>query len=94
MSEKELENFTASAIKYGKAENPRHIAHGKGALAKQIEATAREHNIPVLQDFALSKRLSTIPVGDDIPETLFVTIAMLLGHILEFEGEYDEEKPS
>lgn len=85
MSEEYLGNFHASAIKYDASNTPRLIARGDGAVAKQIERTARAHNIPVLQDLALSRQLSTIPLGDDIPEALFFTLANLFGYILELE---------
>lgn len=85
MSEKRRQDFHASAIKYDASNTPRLIARGDGALAEQIERTARKHNIPILQDFALSKQLSNIPLGDDIPEALFFTLANLFGYILELE---------
>ena len=85
MSEEDLTEFFASAIKYNAVNKPKVIARGSGALAKQIESTARQHNIPVLQDFALSKQLSTIPLGEEIPEALFFTIANLFACILELE---------
>lgn len=91
MSEKHLEQFFASAIKFNPSEKAKVVARGNGALAKQIESTARLHNIPVLQNFALSKTLSNIPLGDDIPQTLYFTIAKLFACILELEEQPTEE---
>ena len=85
MSEEDLEEFFASAITYDFVESPNVVAQGYGALAKQIVATARKHDVPVLQDFALSKKLSAIPLGTEIPETLYFAIANLFGYILELE---------
>jgi len=85
MSEENQEEFFASAIKYDFVENPKIVAQGHGALAEQIAATARKHDIPVLYDFALSKKLSAIPLGTEIPETLYFVIANLFGCILELE---------
>ncbi|MCH8134351.1 MAG: EscU/YscU/HrcU family type III secretion system export apparatus switch protein [Proteobacteria bacterium] len=91
MSKTDLRNFHASAIKYDRGNTPKLIAQGEGAVAKQIELTARQHNIPILQDFVLSKQLSTIPLGDDIPEALFFALANLFGYILELEERGMEE---
>lgn len=84
------EEFFASAIKYDPVSNPRVIARGSGTLAKQITATARQHNIPILEDFALSKKLSHIPLGNDIPENIYFAIASLFGYILEVEEIHEE----
>lgn len=91
MSEEHLTEFFASAIKFDPADKAKVIARGNGVQGKQIEATARQHNIPVLQDFALSKTLSTIPLGDDIPETLYFTIAKLFECFLELEEQSKQE---
>ena len=85
MTEEKPEPFFASAIKYDFVENPKIVAQGHGALAEQIAATARKHDIPVLYDFALSKKLSAIPLGTEIPENLYFAIANLFGYILELE---------
>lgn len=85
MSEDNPGNFFASAIKYDPMSNPRIVARGNGVFAKQITQTARHHNIPVLEDFSLSKKLSQIPLGTDIPENLYFAIASLFGYILELE---------
>lgn len=91
MSEEHLREFFASAIKFDPADKAKMVARGSGVMGKQIEATARQHNIPVLQDFALSKTLSTIPLGDDIPETLYFTIAKLFECFLELEEHNGDE---
>lgn len=87
MSEEHLQDFFAAAIRYTPDNDPDVVARGNGPLARQIEATAREHGIPVLQDFTLSRQLAEIPLGNEIPETLYFAIAKLFGYLLEAEEQ-------
>ncbi len=91
MSEEHLKEFFAAAIRYAPDNNPEVVARGNGSLARQIEATAHKHDIPVLQDFALSRQLAVIPLGSEIPETLYFAIAKLFGYILEAEEQCCED---
>ncbi|HEY0962231.1 MAG TPA: EscU/YscU/HrcU family type III secretion system export apparatus switch protein [Pseudomonadales bacterium] len=61
------------------------IAQGHGAAAQRIVAAAAAHNIPVLQDFALSQALQKLPPGTQIPEPLFKALAALLDYLLREE---------
>lgn len=61
------------------------LAQGTGAAAAQIAAVAAEHNVPVLQDFALSAALQKMPVGTQIPEPLFKALAGLLDYVFREE---------
>jgi type III secretion system FlhB-like substrate exporter len=63
------------------------LAQGRGATAAQIAAVASEHNIPVLQDFALSQALQKMPVGTQIPEPLFKALSGLLDYLFREEAE-------
>lgn len=71
-------NSLATALKRQNEEDARVLAQGTGPVAEQIVAEAVEHNIPVLQDFALSQALQKMPIGTRIPEPLFKALAGLL----------------
>lgn len=62
------------------------VAQGSGAEAERIETLARRHGVLVLQDFVLSERLGTIPVGSRIPDPVFDALAVML----EFLRNEDE----
>ncbi|MDY6982755.1 MAG: EscU/YscU/HrcU family type III secretion system export apparatus switch protein [Pseudomonadota bacterium] len=62
------------------------LAQGQGAAAERIVETAAAHNIPVLQDFALSQALQKLPVGTQIPEPLFKALAALLDYLFREES--------
>jgi flagellar biosynthesis protein len=67
------------------------LAQGRGAAAEQITAVAAEHNIPVLQDFALSQALQKMPVGTAIPEGLFKALSGLLEYVFREEAELAQQ---
>src|SRR5690606_9258669 len=81
-------NSLATALKRaneGEDESAEVLAQGRGAAAEQILARAAEHKIPVLQDFALSKALQKMPVGTQIPESLFKALSGLLDYVFSEE---------
>ncbi len=59
------------------------VAQGNGAAATRMTAAARDLDIPVLEDFALSRALVPLPAGTTIPDPLFKALAALLGYISE-----------
>lgn len=77
----------ASALRFGEDEGPDVVAKGHGALARAIEATARANNIPVLQDFALSQELASIPLGEELSEDLLFAIASVFDYLLTTDNE-------
>lgn len=78
----------AAALKHQENQSSKMVAQGYGETAKIIEAAARANQIPVLRDFALSKQLSEIPLGSEIPQALFVAIASVLGYLLEADKNF------
>lgn len=63
------------------------LAQGRGEGAAQLASLAQEHNIPVLQDFALSQALQKMPVGTQIPEPLLRSLSALLDYLFQAEAE-------
>lgn len=80
-------NAFASAIKLVPSEPPQVVAQGHGDLARAIEQTARNFNIPVLQDFTLSEELASIPLGDEIPEDLVFAIASVFDYLMSMDED-------
>jgi len=80
-------NSLATALRREQDAKAQVLAQGQGANAQRIAAVAAEHNIPVLQDFALSQALQKMPVGTQIPEPLFKA----LGTVLDFLFREEEE---
>jgi flagellar biosynthesis protein FlhB len=59
---------------------PRVTVRGSGALALSIEALATSYGVPVEHDGELARALAQVPVGHDIPRTLYADVARLLQH--------------
>jgi flagellar biosynthesis protein len=73
----------AIALSYDpdRAEVPRLVAKGRGALAAQIVAVARDHGVAVRQDRDLAALLSTLEIDCPIPIAAFAAVAEILAHL-------------
>jgi flagellar biosynthesis protein len=71
----------AVALKYDGTSAPLVIAHGEGAIAKQIIATAKQHGIPLEQNEELTSLLSTIRINEEIPKSLYIAVAQILAFL-------------
>lgn len=87
--QREVNGRSAAVIRYeeGKDEAPTVIAHGKGAIASQIIALAKENDIPLQQDSSLVGNLIDMDLGESIPPQLYSVIAEILLMIEEMEQE-------
>lgn len=76
-------NKAAVALGYDKDkdEAPRVTAKGKGYMAEQIIALAREHGIEIRQDADLTSLLSKIELGTPIPVEAYSAVAEILAYI-------------
>lgn len=80
------EEHIATALSYDGVTTPRVVARGSGELATAIEQLAAHHNIPVIKDRSLLEMLASVPLGDDIPEQLYLAVATVLAYVWELEG--------
>jgi flagellar biosynthesis protein len=76
----------AVALRYDGTGAPRVTAKGRAELAERIVAAAREHGIPLQDDPALAAVLSRIPLGDEIPETLYRAVAEVIAFAYLLSG--------
>lgn len=88
----------AVALHYDGKGAPRVTAKGRGALAEQILALAEQHQIPLERDPQLVALLAQIPLGDEIPEALYLAIAEVIAFAYLLSGKfppgYDSEQRS
>ncbi|TVQ73195.1 EscU/YscU/HrcU family type III secretion system export apparatus switch protein [Ectothiorhodospira sp. BSL-9] len=80
------ESRQAIALKYTGKGAPRLTAKGGGDIARQILELADEHGVPVHEDAALTSALAQIPLGDEIPENLYVAVAEVLAFVYMLSG--------
>lgn len=66
---------------------PRIVAVGEGHIAEKIVSLAREHGIPVVEDMELIGKLNRFPVGVEIPEELYESVAKILVFIYRLDRQ-------
>lgn len=83
----------AVAILYDEkeAKTPKVIASGKGSVADNIIATAREAGIHIQEDHNLVELLSKVPVGDEIPVELYQTVAEVLAFVYQVNEKFKQK---
>lgn len=65
---------------------PRVVARGKGQVAEQIIARAREHGVYVHESPELVALLSQVDIDEHIPPQLYMAIAELLAWLYRVEN--------
>ncbi len=77
----------AVALTYGKTEAaPRVVAKGRGLLAEQIIARAREHGVYVHESPELVSLLMQVDLDQHIPPQLYLAVAELLAWLYRLEN--------
>lgn len=88
----EKKNKSAVGIKYqeGNKEAPKVIAKGFGDLADEIIQIAKQNGVLVHEDPYLSEFLTTLDLGQEIPEQLYHVIAELIAFSYVLQGKFPE----
>jgi len=68
----------AVALKYDGQHAPTITAKGSGQLAQEIIDLAIANDIPLDSNPELVKVLSSIPLGEEIPEALYIAVAEVI----------------
>ncbi|HQU15057.1 MAG: hypothetical protein B7Z66_05480 [Chromatiales bacterium 21-64-14] len=76
--DREVAPALAVALHYDGHDAPRVTATGHGPVAERIQAIAREHGIPLHEDPQLAELLAQIPLGDEIPQALYLAVAEVI----------------
>lgn len=78
---------TAVALSYDMEKNSAPIvkAKGKGIVAEEIIARAKEHNIPIQEDPSLVELLSQLEINETIPEELYEVVAEVFAFIYRID---------
>jgi flagellar biosynthesis protein len=81
------ESDLAIALKYDGENAPRLTAKGRGELANRILALAQENDVPLHEDAELAALLAQIPLGDEIPESLYRAVAEVIAFAYLLSGK-------
>lgn len=68
----------AIALKYDYNKAPVVTAKGSGALAEKIMEVAKENDVMLHQSPELVEMLSTLELGEEIPEALYLAVAEII----------------
>jgi flagellar biosynthesis protein len=90
MSEKKSQR-AAIALHYTEGKTPRITAKGQAALADEIVALAREHDIPLHEDKQLVALLSQLELGSEIPRELYIAVAEVLAFAYMLTGKLPQQ---
>ena len=73
----------AAALRYDKEYEsaPRIVAQGQGLVAENIVSTAKEANVPIVEDAALVSALLMLELGEEIPAELYQAVAKILSFL-------------
>lgn len=82
----------AIALRYSGDGAPKVTASGQGHVAARILELAAESGVPVRHDPALVRALSTLELGREIPEELYVAVAEVLAWAYRLDGQAVEAR--
>jgi flagellar biosynthesis protein len=71
---------------------PSVVAKGKGYIAKQIIALARENGVEIREDADLAALLSRVEIGETIPVEAYMAVAEILSYIYRANQRLKEGK--
>lgn len=77
----------AVALEYGQEAQPTVVAAAEGDAAEDLIEAAIASDIPVFKDARLQRALSDLDVGDAIPESLYVSVAVALSWAFWLRGD-------
>jgi flagellar biosynthesis protein len=80
----------AIALSYDGKHAPTLTAKGDDELAQAIIELALQAQVPIYENAELSQWLSTLELGDEIPQALYITIAEILAFVYKLEGKEPE----
>ncbi len=82
----------AVALHYDGSNAPTVTAKGRDQLARRIMQVAQEHGVPLHEDEYLVQVLSTIELGDEIPENLYRAVAEVIAFAYYLSGRVPDDQ--
>lgn len=77
----------ALTYKPGVIDAPTVVAKGKGKIAENILAKAKEHDVPIQQDASLVELLGQLDINQSIPEELYQAVAEVFAFVYQVDRE-------
>jgi flagellar biosynthesis protein len=94
LRKKAAPRLTAAALRYDplSSEPPEIVATGRGLLAEQIIALAKEHGIPLREDPGLVEALARLEIGSVLPRELYAVVAEVLAWVYRVDAQNEPTK--
>lgn len=77
----------AVALKYDGENAPKVTAKGSEDIAQQIIELAKKHGVPLTENRELVTLLSTLELGEEIPEALYLAVAEVIAFAYMLKGK-------
>lgn len=77
----------AVALQYDGNNAPKVTAKGEGFTAQQILEIAEKHGIPLQNEPELARILAQVPLGDEIPQQLYIAVAQIIAFAYFISGK-------
>lgn len=77
----------AVALKYDGQHAPKVTASGEGVSAQQILELAEKHGIPLQNEPELARILAQVPLGEEIPQELYIAVAEIISFAYFLSGK-------
>jgi len=77
----------AVALLYDKISAPKILAKGKDELASSILDIAKAAEVPITEDHLLAETLAKLELNEEIPESLFRSVAIVLAWVYRLQGK-------
>ena len=82
----------AVALKYDGNNAPKVTAKGEGITAQQILELAEKHGVPLQNEPELARILAQVPLGDEIPQELYIAVAEVIAFAYFISGKTPSPK--
>ncbi|MDY6941560.1 MAG: EscU/YscU/HrcU family type III secretion system export apparatus switch protein [Pseudomonadota bacterium] len=70
---------------------PRVVASGAGEVAERILETAKQHDVPIVENKDLVTLLAQVDLGQEIPTELYLAVAEVLAFTYSLTGRKPPE---
>ena len=88
---RDLEELKAVALEYGQHDAPSVLAKAEGDSALTMIDAAFDLGLPVVEDESLQRLLSGVEAGEEIPESLYRVVAVVLAWVFWLRGDDPNE---
>jgi|TARA_B100002003_G_scaffold233018_1_gene245467 flagellar biosynthesis protein len=82
-----MDEKIAVAVLYDRIKAPTLTAKGSGELAEKIVKKAEEADVPITEDRLLAATLAQLELNEEIPESLFKSVAIVLAWVYRLQGK-------